>query len=98
MHFFRDCSVGSVLTKSLGAFLGSFAARRAKTRDGFCPILMYYTYTAVLGFGFLRHSISCIFAVVRARFLTLMYKDVQYAGFAGAKTGHKKITIFRGAY
>jgi hypothetical protein len=51
MHFFRDCSVGSVLTKSLGAFLGSFAARRAKTRDGFCPILMYYTYTAVFRAG-----------------------------------------------
>ena len=28
--------------------------------------------------------------------LTLMYKDVLYAGFAGAKTGHEKITIFRG--
>ncbi len=63
MHFSHDCSVGSttapgvvlppaamqssVLTKTPGAFLGSFAARRAKTRDGFCPILMYALYTPV---------------------------------------------------
>jgi hypothetical protein len=55
MRFFRDgcvtdfcsCKIGipyvlyisSVLTKTLGAFLGSFAARRVKTKDGFYPIL-----------------------------------------------------------
>jgi len=55
MCFFRDgcvtdfcsCKIGilyalyksSVLTKTPGAFLGSFAARRAKTKDSFCPIL-----------------------------------------------------------
>jgi hypothetical protein len=48
MHFFRDGGVSSVLTKTPGAFLDSFAARRAKTKDGFCPILMYCIYTAVL--------------------------------------------------
>jgi len=29
--------------------------------------------------------------------LALMYRDVLYAGFAGAKTGHEKITIFNDA-
>jgi len=46
--FFRDCGVSPVLTKTPGAFLGGVAARRAKTKDGFCPILMYVLYTAVL--------------------------------------------------
>ncbi|MEQ8613644.1 MAG: hypothetical protein RIC37_06465 [Gammaproteobacteria bacterium] len=32
------------------------------------------SYTAVLGFGFLRRSISCIHAVVRAGFLALTKK------------------------
>jgi len=41
MHFSRDYRVVSVLTKTPGAFLGGFAARRAKTRDGFCPILIH---------------------------------------------------------
>ena len=31
------------------------------------------------------------------RLLALMYKDVLYAGFAGAKTDHEKITIIRDA-
>jgi zinc protease len=60
-------------------------------------ILMYGLYTPVLGFGFLRRSISCVHAVVRADLFALMYKDVLYVGFAGAKTGHEKITIFKGA-
>ncbi len=63
---------------------------------------MYYIYTAVLGFGILRRSTSCIHAVVRAvltpqggtEVLALMYRDVLYAGFAGVKTGHKKYPIF----
>jgi hypothetical protein len=56
-----------------------------------------FIYTAVLGFGILRRSTSCIHAVVRTiiDILVLMYRDVLYAGFAGAKTGHRKITIFR---
>ena len=41
MCFFRDSFVSSVLTKTSGTFLGSFTARRAKTRDGFCPILIH---------------------------------------------------------
>ena len=27
-----------------------------------------------------------------------MYRDVLYAGFAGVKTGHEKITIFNGTH
>jgi hypothetical protein len=36
-------------------------------------LLMYYLYTAVLGFGFLRHSTSC-----------MTYMDVGNADIAGA--------------
>jgi len=69
-----------VLTKTLGAFLGGVAARRAKTKDGFCPILMYDLYTAVL-----RAVLPCTYV-----------QDVRYAGFAGAKAGHAKTLIIRG--
>jgi hypothetical protein len=65
-------------------------------------ILMYYPYTAVLGFGFLRRSTFCIHAVVRAvlpgrRTACTYCQDGMYAVFAGAKNSHEKITIFRDA-
>jgi hypothetical protein len=59
MSFFRDSSVIAVLTKTLGAFLGSFAARRAKTKDGFCPILIHK-------FVFLRLLATSLWLTLRA--------------------------------
>jgi len=57
---------------------------------------MYFSYTPVLGSGFLLRSTSCILAVVRAGFPALIAMDGMYAGFAGAKACREKITIFRG--
>ncbi len=57
---------------------------------------MYFLYIAVLGSGILLRSTSCIHAVVRVGFLALIAMDGMYAGFAGAKACHKKITIFKG--
>ncbi len=58
---------------------------------------MYVLYTAVLGFGFLRRSTFCIHAVVHAVYPCTYVQDDRYAGFAGAKAGHVKILINRGA-
>jgi len=57
--FFRDCGVSSVLTKTPGAFLGGVAARRAKTKDGFCPILIHK-------FVFLRLLATSLWLTLRA--------------------------------
>ncbi len=103
MHFSRDYCVVSVLTKTPGAFLGGFAARRAKTRDSFCPILIhkfvYLQLFATFLWLTLRASLRLFKIVpddfVSARCLLVLYvQDVRYAGFAGAKIGHTKITIF----
>jgi len=53
-----------------------------------------YIYTPVLGSGFLLRTTSCIHAVVRAALPCSYVQDVRYAGFAGAKTGHNKNSIY----
>jgi len=83
MHFSRDYCVVSVLTKTPGAFLGGFAAQRAKTRDGFCPILIHkFVYLRLLATSLwltLRASLR-LFKIVPDDFvsarclLVLMYR------------------------
>ncbi len=45
-----------------------------------------------------RCSTSSILVVVRANYFPLIYMDVLYAAFAGAKNGHEKILINRSIF
>ena len=78
MSFLRDSGVSSVLTKTSGTFLGSFAARRAKTRDGFCPILIHkLEYLRLLATSLwlaLRASLR-LFKIVPDDFVCVRYSD-----------------------
>lgn len=92
MHFPRDCCVGSVLTKTPGAFLGSFAARRAKIRDGFCPILIHiFVYLQLLATSLwlaLRASLR-LFKIVPDDFVSARCSDAHGCANA-AKTWMSK--------
>ncbi len=87
--------------------MGSFAARRAKTKDGFCPILIHIIcFSAATRHIPVAHPSGqptavqnrsrrfCLYAVLPYTYV----QDVLYAGFAGAKAGHAKILINSGPF
>ena len=81
MHFFLDSIVSSVLEDPKRLRRGQLSS---------CISI----YTAVLGFGLLRRSTSCIHAVVHVTRFYSYVQDVLYAGFAGAKNRPQKHHYF----